>query len=186
MSKFSREHTVLACSLVVLLAGIAWYAWYYSHLGNEHMELETARLEQAKLHAIEAKKDARALLLSKTQADREELDTFMLSRDDPNALLDLVEQLGTDVGVTVTVDTLKEEGGVSEEEEQGTAVGTEEVSVNASIRMLLTIEGPWDGVFHVLSMLESLPYVALVDQVAIEEDGAGIWKGQVQMRVLMQ
>lgn len=181
MNKLTYEKIVLVVVAVVFAVSIWAYILLFGAINTVTEEIDTVQEEYAQVKANEQAQGAREALVLRTKQDRDELNSYVLSLDNPTPVLALVEQLGIDAGVMVEVESVatekastKQGGGVENDVE--------------SLQMALSVSGGWDEVYHLLRLLEELPYVAQVDAVALEEvlvEGSHLWKGQVHLRVFV-
>ena len=181
MNKFTYEKTVAGIAGVLFLISVGMYWLLYQYIDGLHAQLNTSRSELSLLVEQEGRHDSLKHMLDISEDDRDEILSYLLSIDNPTPFLSLVEGLAKDAGVIVSVESLTEEdrvnGGDTKETQEGSVV----------LRIALSVEGSWRGVHHLLYLFEHMPYIVILEKVALEEqenEGIVVWSGQVHMRVL--
>ncbi len=187
--KLSHEQFFALIAGVVLCGSAGAYWYVYRYIATAQDELATSRAELADLVEKDRVQESLTSFLKKTEADRVELEGYLLVHDNPTPFLTLVEALGHEAGVMVEVEKLTEETSAVSQEKQDDKKEVSTKTPERYLRVVLSVQGSWKSVYHLLHLLEHMPYVVELDTVALEEqegDGVSPWNGQVHMQVLVR
>ncbi len=115
-------------------------------------------------------------ILTNTEAERSRLSTeHVVKADGVVSFIEEVERLGTVAGVDISVDTI----------EVAQADNADGVFEPLLVRFRTT--GTWQQVFHVLTLVESLPLPISYSNIRLESSGGGsasLWRGTFGVSVL--
>lgn len=175
MKHITKTQKIGAGAIFLLLLTIAGYVLFLRHiyvLQEELAEVKTklAVVDSQKVHKLETE-----MLLSKTKDAREEIAKYFVSIEDPTPFLELIESVAKDAGVSLEVKSLSTD-----------AQPQEAISdFHKEISVILLVDGSWDRIFHLISLLENMPYVATIADSTFSIDKAssyGGWKGQIELQ----
>jgi|GEM_PF-3108794 len=178
MKRITHVQQVVVVAALFLVGAVVAYWFVQQHIAQLEQDLVLARQERSVLTRTQERMQAMEQLVQQTTQERAEMNTYLLSLDDPLPFLKLIENLGVDTHVGLTVDSLTEER--VDDRAGSTAEGQKYV------HLVLLIAGDWAGIYHLIDLLESLPYIAVVDKAIVEQSKAGEgpgWHGQVHLRV---
>ena len=149
---------------LVALAGLVVCLWMLSHMDAQ---FETRQNEVA---ARQAREHALASLerkVEETTAERAALQELVLADDAIADLLSLIETLGEEQGVLLQTQSVDVTAGTTKEFE--------------TLRVTVLVTGTYDGVHHMLELLEHLPYQSTLTGITMTKSArgemVGAWDG---------
>ncbi|KKS83252.1 MAG: hypothetical protein UV60_C0046G0001 [Parcubacteria group bacterium GW2011_GWA2_43_11] len=173
MKHITKSQKIAFVALSILLVVCVGYVFLFRHIASLQYKLAEITTELSVIGMLEAHKLETEALLNKTKAGREEIASYFISEEDPTPFLELVETLGKDAGATleveaISVDTVNADGGVS---------------VGDNMKVVLLVEGSWKSLYHLMSLLEHMPYIATISSATftVNEEHVGTWKGQIEL-----
>lgn len=175
MTSSTKKIAIFAASALMLSGGIDAGLWYMLAKGERMVQERTA--ERIERSAREVQLSTLQRVEEDTAADRAELRTFILGKDDVADFLELIEGAARKQGLTPktrSVEVEKLEGTTNFE----------------AIALALEFEGSYKGVTAMLPLIESLPYQLEVRSVSLERTGdegaTSLWRGILQLRVVKE
>jgi hypothetical protein len=124
-----------AIYLIATSGACAFILYQLRHAGTKLQERISVIAGQ---HAAFQTYNELTRLAEETKADREELQTYLLSREETSSFLTSIEQAGAGLNVAVSTDALKENG--------------------AAIVVQFSLSGAEQNVHEMIHALETLPY----------------------------
>lgn len=109
-------------------------------------------------------------VVAETALQRQELARYTISTEGVVGFIELVERLGEAAKVSLELTTVEVASG-----------GADELLETLVLRFSAT--GKWAGIAHFLTLVESLPYAAVVDGVDIEKQSGTLWRASVTLLV---
>lgn len=170
--RVTNTYFITGAIAVFALVALGALTWLTFALSDERTELAALRDEQAQLAARQAQARSMRTLARDTQAQRATLAALTTDRDVVD-IIDRLENMGSETGVAVTVD----------------AVSAGEVTDTfQAIVISLRVVGEFDAIFHYLTLLETLPAAATLEQMIMEESGGedGQWRVSIRERVFIE
>ena len=186
MSTLTKTNKILGFAVLLLVVSVGIYYMLLAEIDTLHTTAEglrTAASERAQRDTIAQRT---AVLLRDTEADRKELFGYLLMIDDPTPLLTLVETLGTDTGATLEVESLTEvQPSGNKDAKKGTANSKESQKDQlTTLQVVAHVEGGFDQVYHLLTLLEHMPYIVSLTQMSLTRSPeSNQWDGRVYMQV---
>jgi len=191
MKDISHTKKIFFGALTFSIVSLGLYGLLFWEIRTKGQEISSLRVEAD----TDVKKDgtlrAAKASLVKNKELIERMDSYFISRDGVVAFIEELEKLGKDTGVLLSI------GSVSAENDSKMKDDFKE-----TLRIRLEASGPWANLFYFLSILESLPYRAQVDQMTVSLLGASdklsfgselgprlqgkeeIWKGTFELTIL--
>jgi len=155
----SRTIGILGLAIIGCMLAGALYALMFVRIESENTEAALLRVvvdagaeEQAKL---ESAKEIFAL----TQKEREELGRYIVSNDAVVDFIEALENLNETTGANVEVVTVNVVPAAIPD------------SVTEELALALSVEGTWNQVMHLLSIVETLPYSVRIGNVGLHKIG---------------
>lgn len=178
MSSITKTKKKLVIALLLLMVSVGAYYGLFVHLHTLHTRWDELRISASESAQRTATAQRIEALVRDTAGERAELLSHLLVIDDPTPFLTLVETLGSDVGVTLEVESLTE---LIPKKDKKKVV---EVEVVPMVQVVLHVEGRFDRIYHLLSLLEYMPYVTTVTQVSLTKSAStGVWEGNIYIKV---
>ena len=190
MKNFSNTQKILVITIVLAMVSLGLYGFLFWQVRSENQE--ASQLLGEAEQDVEKEKTLRAakISLEKNKQFIEKIDTYFVPKDGVVGFIQELETIGKQTGVSLTI------GGVTAESDQRTKDDFKE-----TLRIRLETSGSWEKTFYFLSVLESLPYRAQVEQIALSLYGASdkllfgtetkrvrgkdeVWKGVFEITVL--
>lgn len=161
MKKISHTHKILIVAVFFAFISLSLYGFLFWQVKSENEKASTL-LQEAE-QDIEKEKTLRAakISLEKNETLIKAIDTYFIPRDGVVPFIEELEKLGKDSGVMLSV------GAVSTEVDPKVKDDFKE-----TLRLRLETTGSWKDTFYFLSLIESLPYRAQVEQIALSLSGA--------------
>lgn len=159
---------------MVFLLCVVGYAFFFKHIQTLNGELREAKKELVTLDIREENKIETVSLLANTEEERKELQTYLVSIEDPTPFLENIEQLANDTGVTLEVQSLRPE------DVKEAVLETQKVMV-----VKLFVEGRWTQLYRLISLLETMPHLTTIEKVTLtlkDDDNAQEWEGVITLR----
>ena len=173
MKHITKSQKIAFATVSIFLLVCAGYVFLFRHIATLQHKLAEIITELSVVDTLEAHKLETEALLNRTKAGREEIASYFISEEDPTPFLELVETLGKDAGVTLEVEAISIDP-VSADEGK---------SVGDNMKVVLFVEGSWKSLYHFMSLLEHMPYVATIASATftVDEGSADTWKGQIDL-----
>lgn len=175
MKRITKTQQIGAGSIVLLLLASTGYVFFLKHIYSLQDELVEIKASLAVVDEQEESKQEIVSLLSKTEDQREEILQYFVSIEDPTPFLELIESFAEDTGAGIEVETLS----VAEVSDKTNTSLTEK-----HVEVVLLVEGTWESLFHLISLLETMPYVATISETAFSIDhtaSSSVWRGQIEL-----
>ena len=181
-TKTVRVALFALCASVVSVGAFLFF-WY--SIGTETAAYQELQDEMLVLQERESKLDVLTESVRAITSDREKLDGYFLHEDDIVSFLETIESLSHASTTVVEVTSVDQGSIVAPELGDGTEGGTFTSPV-----LSIAVEGSWQEVFHVFSLIETLPVPLAVHQVSIDVINLRtqplLWKGSFRISVLQQ
>ena len=174
MKHFTKSQKVACLAIGIFLLVSVGYVFLFMHIRDLQFRLTEIKTELSIVDALEANKLETVALLDKTKEGREEISSYFVSVEDPTPFLELVEALGADAGVTLEVETLSIDAVEA-------ATSTE---YKDNMKVALLVEGPWESLYHLVWLLEHMPYVATIADATFtlgNESSESGWGGKIEL-----
>lgn len=174
MKRRHRTIQFFAISVLILAVSASAYVYMYRHMAEVRMELTELVNEVAHAEALARNKQATLDLLSATEQNRTEMQQYFVSTKDPTEFLGLIESSAKDAGVFLEVESIRVDDTSSEEDMRGLS----------GMTVVFTTRGGWKETYHLLMLLEHLPYVTHIENATIALDAGGnqgIWAGSFRL-----
>lgn len=174
MKQYSRTTRILVVALLVFLGVLALYGGLHYMIVRHQAELVALHNHVGVVSQTQESIRSMQTLVEETTAQRNELNGYLLAVDDPAPFLELVEAIGTDAQVELTISNVVEELGEKTVQPGKATLGPPSVHVSVS----LEASGTWSELYAFITLLETMPYAVTIAQVALERDtegGAGRW-----------
>lgn len=170
----TKKSLIIALTLSLVAGGAfggAWYAvFYYKQIVKQRGA--TALLASKKeTDVLELKKT-----LEDTEEDRSKLRQFIIGDDDVANFLELVENTARGQGLQVATKAV-------------TVEPIKDTALFEQLSLTLEVEGEYQGVASMISLLETLPYQVSITSVALERTSLKgdvapqVWRGRFMMKV---
>jgi hypothetical protein len=168
MKNIPLYHKLLVLGVLSLVAACALYWIIERAIDQKTADLVDARDVQARA-LFEKNNTANAQnVLDVTTQTRALLKSRLLSIDEPLEFLALVDDVIPRIaGAPTEVKSISEE--VTKTEEKSKKDSTE----TTHVRVALSAEGDWNNVFHLLLLLEHIPYAVSMDRVVLTRSDTG-------------
>lgn len=179
MSNITRTKTLLIIALGALVVAVGIYVFMYRAVVRAYTTLVTTELEYTAVTREREQRDEVRAFVTETSEMRSELAGYLLASDDPIDFLNLLEQMGQEANVLLTVVSLSRE-------EPVVAKGTNNDIQAPQVRVALLVEGAWENIYHLLALLETMPYSLSIDRVHVTEEKTEtgfVWSGQIGISV---
>jgi len=173
MKHITKSQKIAFATVSIFLLVCAGYVFLFRHIATLQHKLAEIITELSVVDTLEAHKLETEALLNRTKAGREEIASYFISKEDPTPFLELVETLGKDAGVTLEVEAISIDP----------VNANEGKSVEDNMKVVLIVEGSWKSLYHLMSLLEHMPYVATISTAtfAMNEGSVDAWKGQIDL-----
>ncbi len=174
MKRRYRTIQFFAFSILILVVSAGAYVYMYKHMAEVRMELVDLLNEVAHAEALARNKEATVNLLNATEQNRAEIGKYLVSTKDPTEFLGLVESSAKDAGVFLEVESIRVDSTEPKEEVRGLS----------NMTVVFTTQGGWKETYHLLTLLEHLPYVTHIESANIKLDSGGnqgIWSGSFRL-----
>lgn len=191
MKGISHTKKVFFVAVALAVASLALYGFLF-------WEIKTKTEEAVKIQE-DADKDVKReeglhlakVSLAKNKEAIEKIDSYFIARDGVVSFIEELESLGKETGVILSI------GSVSAEADPKVKDDFKE-----TLRIRLEASGSWENLFYFLSILESLPYRAQIEQMTLSLAGASdkipfgsetvkrtpgkgeVWKGAFELTIL--
>jgi hypothetical protein len=106
---------------------------------------------------------------------RDEIDSYFVGKDSIVSFIKIVEDLGNLSGVSLEIDSVGVSG-----LEIGDGVNSE---ILEQLNLDFTTQGSWQNTFHLIALLESLPYKVSFEELSLEEK-VDSWNGVFGLKVV--
>lgn len=170
MSPVTIKHLGIS-SVLLLLAGILCSGAVF----EIHRKSDVLRTQVDVLMAEQAQADSYYKLQKiseETKSEREQIDRYFLKQgSDSIDVLNKVEALAPQIGVSLKTDSL--------EEQADKKAGTKWIDITFSF------SGPEENVLQFLETLEHLPYFSQITAVSLEESAGSGWSAKVTMKLFL-
>jgi hypothetical protein len=174
------KNSKIGLSAFLLLCGAGGlYVFMYQYIGQRMSELDDLRVAKTANDArAQSEQDTKTFIQNTTEEQRE-LNSYLVDVDNPTPFLSLLEELARDVQVLLDVESLSAESPSTNKNSPSDPIGMKHVTA------VLKVEGSWEHVHHLLSLIEHMPYLVTVERMTIaRENTSGMWVGQVHLRVM--
>jgi hypothetical protein len=145
---------ILTLSTAIITAGL--YVYFYNTLAGNKQEANNfyteSKASQAKLKNL----DNIEQNLKKTIVDGDKISALFVRQDSIVDLIQNIENLMKDTGVTGSVDSVSEDTTIELD-----ALGKEKLN------MVITANGKWSGMVNLLGLLEKLPYKSTINSFSL-------------------
>ncbi len=164
----------MALGAAAALVGVAGgYVWLVTHILGAIQARDVAWSEERTEATVREREQAFVQAYERALPQRRELAEYLVATEDPTPLLTSIEALGQDAGVSLIVGSLVRDETSTDD--------------RTMLRVVLSVRGTYDRVFRLVRLLETMPYAAILDRVALsvsKEDE--LWEGQVHLRVVAE
>lgn len=181
MNKFiTTSRSLLPAALVCVVAAGGAYAFVYHLVASAHGEYDTI---QSEFDALVREQNHHAEVRALADTLREpsdELSGYLLSSDDPIEFLALLEAIGLDAGAGLKVQSIEKE------DQTSVKLGKGEKPPEPHVKVVLSVSGSWSEVYHVITLLETMPYALSIEDITVQEqqvDEMYRWEGQIHLWV---
>ena len=115
-------------------------------------------------------------IVNTTASSRQELDSAILGSDQFVPFIESIEEIGKSTGVTMT-DSL------STVADTASTINTEFLLVDVQM------EGSWDQIMKTISLIDTVPYAAITDQLVLNKNTSEtakrpVWDARLELRVM--
>ncbi len=191
MKGISHTKKVLFITIALAMTSLLLYGFLF-------WEIKTKTQDAAKIQE-DADKDVKReeslrlakISLAKNKESIEKIDSYFIARDGVVSFIEELENLGKETGVILSI------GSVSAEVDAKVKDDFKE-----TLRIRLEASGSWKDLFYFLSILESLPYRAQIEQMTLSLLGASdkipfggeagkrvpgkgeVWRGAFELTIL--
>ena len=168
MNKRTLSVAILSSGLflasVVFLIGVL----YLIHRADD--KLITYRTEIAKQQAYAQELSSLKRLVLETEPERLEMVSYVLHDDQVIDFLALLKTIGDEQGVTLNTRSLEVLAGTGQFE---------------TLSLVVTAEGSYEGVLHILKLFEHLPYQSSIVSTVVQrkEEVGGLWSGDFALHI---
>jgi hypothetical protein len=165
MKNIPSSQKLFALGVLSLVASCILYWVIEQVIDRKTADLVEAREVQARALFEENNTASAQNLLDATAHTRSLLEGRLLSVDEPLEFLALVDDVIPRIaGASVEVKSISEEGLQDEEKsKKGTSF----------VRVALSAEGDWNNMFHLLLLLEHIPYAVSMDRAVLTRSDTG-------------
>ena len=159
MQILNKTRNILIFLIILNLLAIGLY-WFLSNQINKNTEMISNSASELNIQVAKEKQ----LKLSKniiddTEADRNKLDTFFVSRDDIVSFIQEIESLASSAGISIEINSVE----VNDYVLAGRVSEVIEV-----LNLTLSTNGSWSGNFYFLNLLETMPYKIDVSRLNLQ------------------
>jgi len=169
MENFTHTKKMLGVSaviVVVLLVGYGYIVREIFNINKSAGELEAGVQIEILQEGIER---STKNLVFETQEDRKKLDSLFLDESEIVPFIEHIESLGGVSGVTLDILTVNV---VSPDIDQ---------DIYEWLKISIGADGSWEGVYHLLSLLDRIPRALLLENVEMGVKGVGVNQKQSDM-----
>lgn len=169
--KLSQEYFILALSICIFVvaAAVPTYVYLTTARAKAYVAEVENRLGDARSREATARTTRQ--ILADTAHEREVLEEASVASDGAALLINTLERDAKAAGISFEI------GGVSVEPSDG-ALDMLKVSMRA--------EGTFATVLRALSLVETIPYVATINTIALERNDKGVWSSTTVISVVMR
>lgn len=160
---------VLAVGVFVVAAAAPTYVYLQTRSATEYVREVENTIGDARSREIAAR--ATKQLLSETADARAILESASVPEDGAATFIALLERDAREAGIALSI------GAVSVDPKDG--------PFNA-LKVSLRSSGTFSAVMRLLALVETSPYVGVVDSVSMERDEKGVWSSTMLVSVLMR
>lgn len=164
---------------VVCVASVMLFGGAYSWLDTMRAQVHGIRDELEQTRSNKDRDSQLRDMLAKTVEDRAYLTAHLLNSSEPSVFLDQIESLKQTSGASLTVESITEVANTA------LRTGAPHEQGVSFVRVVLTVSGVWNHVYHLIQLLETVPYAMLVDQITLEQgdDDVNEWSGHIELLV---
>ncbi len=182
MDSLTKTKKIAIGAGVLLIAVVGVYYVLLNNIQSLTQEVAALRTQATERLAQQKVRNDVAQFLQSTEADRAELVTYVPRTNDPTPFLSTIESLGQDAGVVLEVSSLTESPTPSVINKN-----TPPPPILPSVEMVLGVEGSFEHLHHVLTLLEHMPYISSITQIGITRSlETNVWKGQIHLQVTVR
>jgi hypothetical protein len=166
---------------IIIIAALVFYTILFISIREKTIavsllsnEIDVVMQREAKLSSIKA-------LVKDTDTERRMLNLYIVGSDEEIGLIEMIEALGNDTGAAIEIISVGIEPLLSNSIESDTA---------ELLRLNFTASGSWKSVFHMLALIESIPFNVTVTQVNLEREAdhdknkSNSWTGSFSIAVV--
>jgi len=155
----TRVLRIFVVSVCAVLLATGAYAFMYHAITTARATLRETSTSIAGAVTRERYLRSMKSLARSLESDHATFSTFFVQSDQVVLLLDVIERFQKATGATVSISSVREENLAKNEGDPPEPVFT--LTIDAS--------GSWSAVYHVLSLLETLPYVSFLQRAVIDQ-----------------
>jgi len=150
---------LLVVVLLLNIAAISCFAFLFRDVKakNEHISSLVNQIEAEQ--SEENLQDSIKTLVAETTPLREKLANYFIGQEAAVSFLELLEQIGREVGATVEITSVAPSDIQQEDVE--------------SLRLMLQVTGEWSEVVRFIGLIELLPFEGKIEQVVVFKTEAG-------------
>jgi hypothetical protein len=168
----STRHKLTIMALVSFATCVA-YVGLYVAVQSVNADIEEAvllidekALEEIRLRSIEE-------TLEDTSGERARLNEYFIQETDIVLLIERLEAFGENSGAAVVISDVD-------------TLATELPEGFETLAVRLTAEGTWRELFHLFSLIDTLPVVLAFEQINLESLPNGGWRGVFNIHIVMK
>lgn len=177
MGRLTKTQRILLAAVGACCVVAGAYVLLYRAIMHAHANLAQARADYDRIILEKEHRASVRSLIEETTDVRNELNDYLMPADDPIAFLADVEAAGARAGAALVVESINGEM-------PGATKDTG--PVRPIVRVVLFAEGAWDALYHLVALLETMPYAITLENITLSEtalDAGYGWKSQIQMTV---
>jgi len=170
-----RQRMLLITMVVITLLFSACYLFLFLKVKAQNEQVSSLVNDIETESVAESTQRSTKVLVAETSKYREKLKEYLVGKDDAVSFLEFLEREGSDVGVTVKIESVVP-----------SALTTEDVE---ELRLSIKASGPWAEVVRYVGLLELLPFQSRLEQLIVsisEKQGDGPWSVQAVLVVLKE
>jgi hypothetical protein len=164
MLPLSKTKQRVFLSLFLVLLALGAYGFVFLLLSQKANRVSVLAVETNSVTERQKAVDNARILLGETEVERSILSSSFVEESSPVGFISEVEGLGSISGTLLEINS----------------VDTETINNIEHLKVSLSSIGSWENVYHLLALIEALPYHAVISSFSVErhseEEGSGAWK----------
>jgi hypothetical protein len=157
--KQSRTKQLLMLAAVMAVAAVVAYAFLFISIRDKIKAASLLLNEADAIEQKEKKLGSVEILVKGIEAERRQIHSYIVEKDDSIDFIEMIEELGERAGAPVEVTSIGIEPLLEDSGESDTG---------ELLRLNFTSSGSWSSLFYLLSLVESVPFNVLIEQANLE------------------
>ena len=166
----SRTKQLFILATILLLAALAAYGALFVFIQNANQDISALESSIGVRGKQEMNLRSIQTIAEDTLEERTQLDSYFVSPDAVVDFIETIEQLAIPTGTSIETTAVEEHSEL------------ESAEAHSFLRMQFTVRGSWQEIFHLLALIETLPFYIEVEKANLERelvDGVERWRGAI-------